>query len=163
MTKPPAEPMIRLAEPRDSAALVEIENVCFVHAGERFHLRQIRGLIANPRAVVLVAHDAGGPILGWAAGLLRKSASGRLAGRAYALAVHPDARGRKLGGRLLSQVIAVLRARGAGPAITLEVRSDNDPAIGLYRKLGFIVQADLPHYYGHGVHGLRMVLWCEQR
>lgn len=50
--------------------------------------------------------------------------------------VSPPLRGRGWGRRLLEQVEGVARASGAG-AIHLEVRPDNAPAVGLYRRAGY--------------------------
>jgi ribosomal protein S18 acetylase RimI-like enzyme len=52
------------------------------------------------------------------------------------MGVHPDYRGRSLGTRLLSACLTKAAAQGM-TRIELEVRADNDVAIGLYRKLGF--------------------------
>lgn len=62
------------------------------------------------------------------------------------LAVHPDRRGRGIGEQLL--VAALERALELGAALaTLEVRTSNDVAIGLYRKHGFEMVGQRPHYY----------------
>lgn len=134
--------------------LVHLETVCFRHPGERFHLRQIRSLLNNPRACVRVAVE-GDRILGWAVGLLRRHGPHRCSGRFYALAVHPDFRGRGLGERLAQDILGQLRRRGA-QTFSLEVRNPNPAAQGLYRRLGFRPGAPLPDYYGPGRHGLRM-------
>lgn len=52
------------------------------------------------------------------------------------IAVHPRWRRRKLGEWTLLKVIEAVRQNGAC-LVTLEVRTTNDPAIALYRKLGF--------------------------
>lgn len=137
----------------DLRALTALEALCFEHPGERFHRRQIRGLLLNPRAGVFVIRRGGAPA-GWAAGLVRR-ARGRCAGRLYALAVHPDYRGRGFGLRLAKAVLEDLRRRGAR-TVSLEVRADNRAARRLYEGLGFIAAGALPDYYGPGLHGLRM-------
>jgi [ribosomal protein S18]-alanine N-acetyltransferase len=55
------------------------------------------------------------------------------------LAVRPDARRRGLGRRLLGAAIECARRSGAR-RVSLEVDADNAPALGLYRREGFIVQ-----------------------
>ena len=45
--------------------------------------------------------------------------------------------------------------RGLG-AMTLEVRENNEPAVGLYKKLGYEVRGRRPKYYENGVDGLLM-------
>ena len=140
--------------PADLQELVALEALCFRHPGERFHRRQIRDLLNNPRAIVTFAR-AGGEIAGWAVGLLRRTGPHTFSGRLYALAVHPDFRGRGLGARLAQTVLDQLRRRGAR-ALSLEVRDPNPAAQGLYRRLGFKPAGSLPDYYGPGLHGLRM-------
>lgn len=134
--------------------LDQLETVCFRHPGERFHSRQIRSLLGNPRACVLFA-QTGGRIAGWAVGLLRRHGPHRRSGRFYALAVHPDFRGRGLGERLAHGILGELRRRGA-QTFSLEVRHPNPAAQRLYLRLGFRPGGALPDYYGPGLHGLRM-------
>ena len=49
-------------------------------------------------------------------------------------------RGQGLGRRLAEAVLGQLRQTGAVRRVDLEVRADNAPAIGLYERLGFIVE-----------------------
>jgi [ribosomal protein S18]-alanine N-acetyltransferase len=140
--------------PADLEQLVALESLCFRHPGERFHLRQIRSLLNNPRAIVVFAR-AGGVIAGWAVGLLRRTGPRTCAGRLYDLSVHPDFRGQGLGIRLAQHVLARLRRRGA-KTFSLEVRTPNPAAQQLYLRLGFQPAGKLPDYYGPGLHGLRM-------
>lgn len=142
------------ATPSDLAQLERLEARCFRHPGERFNPRQIRSLLRNPRACVVFARE-GRSIAGWAVGLLRRQGSRGSSGRLYALAVHPDFRGRGLGARLAKKVLDQLRRRGAR-TFSLEVRTPNPAAQGLYRSLGFQPAGPLPDYYGPGLHGLRM-------
>lgn len=142
------------ATPEDLNQLARIESLCFRHPGERFNSRQIRSLLKNPRASVYFARE-NGAIAGWAVGLLRRHGPRRCSGRLYALSVHPDFRGRGLGVRLAQAVLRQLRRRGA-KSISLEVRHPNPAAQRLYLRLGFQHAGSLPHYYGPGLHGLRM-------
>ena len=140
--------------PADLRELVALESRCFRHPGERFHARQIRRLLHNPRAVAVFARE-NGKTAGWAVGLLRRTGPRRRAGRLYALAVHPAFRGRGVGRRLAQHVLRELRRRGAR-SFSLEVRDPNPAAQGLYRRLGFHPAGKLPGYYGPGLPGLRM-------
>ena len=97
----------------------------------------------------------GDRLAGWAVGLLRRHGPRARSGRFYALAVHPDFRGRGLGERLARRVLDRLRRRGAR-TFSLEVRDPNPAAQGLYRRLGFRPAGELPDYYGPGLPGLRM-------
>lgn len=142
------------ASSEDLKQLVRLETVCFRHPGERFHARQIRDLLHNPRACVRFARE-GRVIAGWAVGLLRRHGPRRRSGRLYALSVHPDFRGRGLGARLAQDVLRRLCRRGA-QTLGLEVRVPNPAAQRLYLRLGFRPARPLPDYYGPGLHGLRM-------
>ena len=138
----------------DRKELDRLETVCFRHPGERFNSRQIRSLLKNPRAFIVLAREQG-RIVGWAVGLFRHHQSGRASGRLYALSVHPDFRGCGLGARLAKTVLAQFRRRGA-QTVCLEVRIPNPAAQHLYERLGFHPAGPLPDYYGPGLHGLRM-------
>lgn len=62
------------------------------------------------------------------------------------LAVRPSRRRQGLGRRLLTQALAVARHQQATTA-WLEVRPSNQPALHLYRSLGFVPVASRPRYY----------------
>ncbi len=153
------KPVVREATTSDVPAILEIERACFATADETFNKRQVKALIANPRAPVSVA-EVEGKVVGWSVGLTRQHRRSR-SGRLYAIAIHPEAQGRKLGRLLALATLGQLADLGM-TRIYLEVRADNAPAIGLYRKLGFGFKRDLPNYYGQGRHGIRMVLGVRQ-
>ena len=46
----------------------------------------------------------------------------------------------------MNALITVLREQGSH-CLTLEVRASNEPAIKLYRKLGFVQVGKRPNYY----------------
>lgn len=145
---------LRPATSHDVSAILELEIACFARTEEMFNRRQLLGLVANPRAIVIVAENKG-LVLGWAAGLVRRSRQ-RYSGRLYAIAVHPDAQGRRIGQKLIGHILHLLAVRGA-QRIFLEVHANNQKAINLYHKLGFVDQEYLVNYYGAGHHGLRMM------
>ena len=73
------------------------------------------------------------------------------------LAVHPHFRRRGLGSRLLRFLIGEARGGGA-TKVTLEVRTQNQAAISMYRKSGFEQKGVLRGYYGDtGEDGI--VMW----
>jgi len=115
------EIQLRSALTSDLPGITAVEHLSFVHAGERFTPSgfTISSSIPSDR-------DRGGPKrLGIRLGAGLVWLRGREPwGRIYALAVHPDARGQRLGQRLLGEMIQSLRNRGAG-RIFLEVRVDN--------------------------------------
>jgi ribosomal protein S18 acetylase RimI-like enzyme len=149
------EIQFRKATLSDLPGITEVEQLSFVHAGERFTHKRVHYLILNPRAMVTVAvHD--NRVSGWAAGYVWRR--GREPwGRIYALAVHPESRGHRLGMRLLGEMIRLLRKNGAG-RIFLEVRVDNHPAVRLYQTVGFKTCRLLKDYYGPGLPAQRMAL-----
>lgn len=62
------------------------------------------------------------------------------------LATHPDFRRQGIGERLLVEALNLAYNEGARSAL-LEVRAGNEPALRLYRKLGFEAVGCRPHYY----------------
>lgn len=149
--RPPEDLRLRQATIADLDALVAVEVDCFERAEERFTRRQIRALIQNPRATVVIAEAEGRPA-GWAVGLIRRHRRWESA-RVYAVGVHRDARGRGIGRKLTVMLMEAFRARGVD-RVYLEVREDNERALGLYAKLGFVPVRKLPAYYGPGVDGI---------
>ncbi|MBK7405317.1 MAG: GNAT family N-acetyltransferase [Phycisphaerales bacterium] len=147
----PMDLIIRSATVEDLDALVGLEHDCFDRPEERFTRRQIRALVQNPRARVLLA-ESGGTVAGWAVGLIRQHRRWT-SGRIYAVGVHNQARGRGIGRRLTEHLLEVFRERGI-ERVYLEVREDNDTALGLYAALGFQPIRRLPAYYGPGVDGV---------
>lgn len=73
------------------------------------------------------------------------------------VAVHPAYRQRSLGTDLMTHVLAEADAAGARRA-TLEVRASNEPALRLYRRLGFVVTATRRAYYTNPVEDA-LILW----
>jgi ribosomal-protein-alanine N-acetyltransferase len=149
------ETRIRTATLEDVPAILDLEHACFQSLEETFNRRQVRALVANPRATVAVA-ETEGKVMGWSVGLVRQHRKSR-SGRLYAIAVHPQAQGHRLGRRLAEHTLSALSSLGI-ERIYLEVRADNESAIALYRKLGFADHAYLPTYYGPGRDARRMKL-----
>jgi [ribosomal protein S18]-alanine N-acetyltransferase len=145
----------RDATAADIDAIACIEQVSFLHAGERFGERRVRYLINSPRVIVRVA-ELNEKVLGWICGFA-VTRSPQPWGRIYALAVAPVARGKMIGAQLLGETIQMLREHGA-QRIFLEVRPDNHAAVRLYEKVGFVRCRELEHYYGAGHPASRMML-----
>lgn len=158
-------PRVRRGTEGDAEAIAVVEALSFASPAERFSMRQIRALLGNPNADVLVLERAGVgksgvgavAVVGWCCALVRRSAGGRVAGRIYSVAVSPEGRGTGGGRAMLMRALELLRERGA-TRVYLEVRADNAPAIGLYVTAGFTHHEHLRGYYGPGVDGVRMVL-----
>ena len=145
---------LRSAGRGDIDAIEGIEKAAFSSVHERFGRRQILRMIDNPKAYTAVA-TLDGKVVGWSA-MLTRTAGGTVSARLYGIAVHPSAGGRGLGRRLAEDGIRAMRQRGA-QRVYLEVRTDNAPAIGLYRSLGFVEVEQLPGYYTTA-DGVRMRL-----
>ena len=56
------------------------------------------------------------------------------------LAVHPDARGRGYGRQIMAEIERMLEERGC-PKLSLQIRTDNEQALGFYRALGYAPDA----------------------
>ncbi|WFM72339.1 GNAT family N-acetyltransferase [Halomonas sp. CKK8] len=155
--------ILRQALGRDLAALYRLEQVAFT--GDRFSRRQLWHLLNRANALTLVAEQRvpeGGPprLLGYGTLLFRR---GTRRARLYSFCVHPDARGSGLGRRLLVALEAEALARDA-EVLGLEVRADNQVALGLYRRMGFRPERWLGDYYEDGCAGWQMAkpLLAEQ-
>ncbi|MDI9619945.1 MAG: ribosomal protein S18-alanine N-acetyltransferase [Candidatus Nezhaarchaeota archaeon] len=78
-------------------------------------------------------------------------------GHVISLAVMPHARRRGIAEGMLRKAIEAIRSRDV-KEVYLEVRVSNDPAINLYKKLGFKVARRVPRYYGDGEDAYIMLL-----
>lgn len=81
---------------------------------------------------------------------------GQAIGHVKDFAVHSEHRGGGIGTSLLQRTLANLAMQGVH-TVKLEVRENNDPAIRLYRQLGFTHRQTVPRYYGNGEDALVMV------
>lgn len=100
--------------------------------------------LANPDRYVLARLDADARIIGVATfGHVEEMAD------LHRVVVHPDARGRGIGASLVRAGLEWAAAVGA-QRMLLEVRPDNEPAVGLYRRLGFEPVTTRRDYYGPG-------------
>lgn len=131
---------VRAAELADLEALVEIENRCF--DTDRLSRRSFRHLLTRGRAATLVA-ERGGAVVGY---VLVLFSHGTLHARIYSLAVDPAARGLGLGRDLVLAAEDAAKDQACSE-IRLEVRKDNEGAIGLYESLGYRRFGVLSGYY----------------
>ena len=146
----PADVTIRRVEEADLGAVVRIENASFSQpwpytAFDRFldapgFLVAVRDGTVVGYVVGDVATDFGSPI-----------------GHVKDLAVAPDARRHGAGRSLLVQSLVVLAVEGA-TLVKLEVRKSNEPALTLYRDVGFETARHVPRYYRDGEDALVMTL-----
>ena len=91
-------------------------------------------ILAGGGAIFMAeAQDGDAPVLGPCAIVVEPDGASEL----VKMAVHPDARGRGVGRLLGEAAIAAARARGA-PRVELLSNTRLEPAIALYRALGFV-------------------------
>ncbi len=140
---------VRPARLSDVPALVELEYQCF--DSDRLHRRQFRYMLTRARAILLLAEREDG-LIGYVLVLLRRGTS---MARVYSMAVDPAARRQGLGRHLLEQAERAARDQGVA-YMRLEVRSDNPPALALYRREGYRVLGTVQEYYEDGMEALRL-------
>ena len=135
--------VIRPARAADIDALIALESASF--ASDRLSRRAFRRLIERPSAVTLIAEEAGCPA-GYCMVLVRRGSS---LARLYSLAAVL----RGLGRGLLAAAEQAARGHGC-TRLRLEVRADNDRALGLYLQNGFCRIGARPGYYRDGTPAL---------
>ena len=140
--------MLRLATLDDLPALLVIEQQCF--RTDRLSRRSFRHLLTRGRAATLVA-EHGGVVVGY---VLVLFSHGTLHARIYSLAVDPAARGLGLGRDLVDAAEDAATDQECSE-IRLEVRKDNEAAIGLYESLGYRRFGVLAGYYEDHADALR--------
>lgn len=139
---------VELARPADLAWISELESLAFP---------------ADPWSPALVAEAVEGRLPTTAVVVVRAGEEGALGYAVVAvvdvdaelqrIAVAPAARGRGAGEALVGSVAGLARARGA-TRLLLEVREDNLPALGLYRRTGFGDLGRRERYYRDGTAAL---------
>ena len=146
--RPAAAPRLREATLEDLDALVRMEEESF--DTDRISRRSFRRFLQNDTDYLLVADIETG-MAGYI--LLLKHRGTRLA-RLYSICVDASARGRGIAEALMRAGEEAVRERGCA-YLRLEVRRDNEPAIRLYRKLGYRLFGTIPHYYEDDEEALR--------
>lgn len=111
----------------EAAAALEAE----LFGGTAWSAETFWSELARPQTRWYVAALDGDRLLGYA-GLMVTDRQGDV----QTVAVAPSARGRGLGGALLSALLTEAGRRGAG-SVMLEVEASNAAAIGLYTRFGF--------------------------
>lgn len=125
----------------DAAALARIAREALPEAWSE---ASIRASLARPGCCALVIDPERGFVLGW-----RADDEAEI----LTLAVEKDSRGQGLGRALVVALLDRLRADGAR-RVSLEVRSSNAAALGLYASLGFTPARVRPRYYRDGEDAL---------
>ena len=118
-------------------AIAALEKRCF---SDPWSVNSITSELNNPLSLWLVAVDGetvagyvgSQSVLGWA--------------DMMNIAVAPAYRRQGVGEKLILDLIRLLQEEKV-TCLTLEVRASNEPAIGLYEKLGFVQVGRRPNYY----------------
>ncbi|HHW14622.1 MAG TPA: ribosomal protein S18-alanine N-acetyltransferase [Firmicutes bacterium] len=135
----------------DVEEVLAIEQASFPTPWSR--LAFLSELLENERAVYLVAREEG-RIIGYV-GMWRILEEGHITN----LAVHPDARRRGVGRRLLQTLCDLAQARGLH-RLTLEVRVSNATAQRLYESFGFQAAGVRPGYYQDNNEDA-LIMWLD--
>jgi [ribosomal protein S18]-alanine N-acetyltransferase len=152
--------LIREYRAQDFDKVWQIDQTCFPH-GVAYTQMELTGFIAKRKAITLVAEapalgvnasvgrgegtdisTRASPIVGFVVALPIRGQIGHV----VTLDVVPEARRFGLASRLMSECERRLRAAGCKLAY-LETAVNNEPALRLYRKLGYKVLRTLPRYY----------------
>ena len=142
---------IKQALIEDLDEIMKIENACF--DADAFSRHQITYLITRSKGIFLIARHNGE-----IAGYLSFIISGRHnTGRIYSVAVSPGHRGEGIASLLMDKTIEhALKSHLR--AIFLEVRTDNQAAIQLYKNKNFAMHSIKNNYYNDESHAHSMVL-----
>ncbi len=106
---------------------------------------RVRMTGSAPNDVLLLRVDGEPAAYCWTR--LESTPDGSALGIIWMIGSDPAKRGLGLGRAMINESIRTLKERGAG-AIELTVYADNDPAVGLYRSVGFRHKHD--------------IIWCEK-
>ncbi|MDZ4760697.1 MAG: N-acetyltransferase [Alphaproteobacteria bacterium] len=140
---------VRAARLNDIESVERIEAASFV--ADRLSRRSLSHHIASETCDVLVA-ELNLDVVGY--GLVFYRRTTRIA-RLYSIATAPEARGSGIARALIDACEAAGSRRGCS-VLRLEVRIDNDAAIRLYRKLGYVQFGRHENYYEDGSPALRL-------
>jgi len=139
---------VRAAEISDLPSICEVERASFVNDAYPSFL--LEKLILCCNSVFFVLTDLERRIIGYCV-----SKNERTRSHLISLAVLPACRGSGVASLLVKQLLVTLR-KCAIKEIRLEVRTDNDPAIQLYRRLGFTKVSVIQSYYSDGSAAYQM-------
>ena len=135
----------------DLEAIEQIDIACFPIP---WQLHAFETEMKNRYAAYFVARR-GSKVIGYVGGWL---VGGE--GHITSVAVLPASQGNGVGGRLMEEIIAELKRRGA-KIISLEVRESNGYAQKLYEKFSFIPVASRRGYYNDNGEN-DVIMWTRQ-
>lgn len=139
--------MIRQARAQDLDTLVAIEQSCFTT--NLLSRRSLRYMLHNPKARILV-YEEHKMVCGYILTFLHPRS--KLA-RHYSLAVLKPFRKRGIAEGLLDAMEKQCGKQG----VKLEIREDNQVAMGLYKRLGYQIRRRREGFYEDGAAAFEMV------
>ncbi|MDS0299877.1 ribosomal protein S18-alanine N-acetyltransferase [Halogeometricum sp. S1BR25-6] len=145
-----ADVTVRGAERADLLDVLRIEKRCFT---EPWPYTAFESFLEEPGFLVA---EREGSVVGYVVADVMPN-HGRDIGHVKDIAVAPEARGLGLGRCLLRRGLLSLSFSGAA-VVKLEVRVGNDPALSLYRDVGFDPAQRVPSYYADGEDAYLMML-----
>lgn len=131
----------------DLDAVLSIEKESFPLPWTRGHFI---AELNSPYSFPMVAVDSQGCVAGYVCPMLIIDE-----GHILNLAVHPDYRGKGIGGLLVQKVLDECRMQDA-EFVSLEVRTSNSTALALYRSFGFVETGRRKAYYENGEDAILM-------
>ena len=148
---------IRDYRPADFDRLWRIDQLCFP-PGIAYTQMELSGFITRRNAITLVGElHPESPSDTWPiAGFVVAHPVRAKYGRILTVDILPEARRLGLATSLLAECEQRLRSFGCAD-VYLETAVDNEPALRLYRKLGYRILRTLPEYYSsHGLDAFQM-------
>lgn len=144
--------LIREANIEDLNPLYELEIRSF-DVDKREPKSSLKRSLESASQSVFVIEELGTIIGAMTLYLYRKSI------RLYSLSVAPEFQGQGLGKMLVLYLIDEAQTRDIKD-ITCEVEKASIKLVSFYQKLGFLIEKELPHYYGQDRHAyqMRMIL-----
>ncbi|MDR2083720.1 MAG: ribosomal protein S18-alanine N-acetyltransferase [Bacteroidales bacterium] len=146
--------IITQATSADLDRIFEIENQSF--GAEKFSRRQLAYLINRAKGIFYIL-KSGDKIVAYMS-LLHRPKTNVL--RIYSIAVHPSERGKHFSDKLITTAIEYAKQKQL-KIVSLEVKTTNLPAIGLYEKYGFVQKTIKKEYYTDGTDACIMRLKIE--
>lgn len=141
---------VRKAESTDLQGLLAIEEKCF--GSEKFSPETVTAFLERDDAFIVIAEEEGG-LVGSAMCLVSME---RREGRIASVAVLTDRRREGIGSKLLAECEAIFLCMGLEEH-SLEVETNNEPAISMYLSHGFRIIGMIEDFYGSGRHAYYMV------
>ncbi len=149
------EIVVEEARDEDMEQVFELEEKCFKYPYPPQLLAMLRALY--PELFLVAKH--GNRVVGYVSAVVRSDGYGHI----VSICVDPEYRRQGIGKKLMESVEARMRSKFGLCRYRLEVRVSNEPAIRLYKSLGYRIVGVLRSYYPDGEDGYVMVKdVCQQ-